>query len=98
MAPDLLFRGSVDPCCLEQLPGDAVEGGEEVVNDQPEHASQMLRSHMTPLPVQVSAVQSMLTVWPAKNPTTAFMTPPWEAKEIYEKTQLTTTHEVTTGM
>ena len=35
---------------------------------------------MTPFAVQVWAVQSMLTVWPAKKPTTAFMMPPWEAK------------------
>jgi hypothetical protein len=40
----------------------------------------MLRSQMTALPVQVCAVQSMLTLWPAKKPTTAFMMPPCEAK------------------
>ncbi len=66
------------------------------MNDQPT-PFQMVRSHMTPFAVQVCAVQSMLSVWPVKNPRTALAMPPCEAKR-YENTQLTTTDEVTTGM
>ena len=66
------------------------------MKDQPT-PFQMLRSQMIPFAVQVFAVQSMLTVWPAKMPAMALAIPPWELK-IELNTQLTTTHEVTTGI
>ena len=49
------------------------------MNDQPT-PFQMLTSQMTALPVQVCASQSMCTVWPAKNESTAFASPPCSAK------------------
>ncbi len=49
------------------------------MNDQPT-PFQMLRSQITPLPVQVWAIQSMFTVWPAKKLAMAFIDPPWDAK------------------